>query len=176
MTVTTVTPLPDPSLLAGYRDARAYTDSYSIDLPFAVDLADYIDAFYTTPLFKLERLILALLVARPSTDAQAALLAYGEITKFAAWTVEARTADQIVMCDFMNKTRSWLMVVLDTTTGTTRLYFGSAIVPAHIRPDGKAWLGLGFHLLLPFHRVYSKALLWSAARRLTRRYGSIHRL
>ena len=166
MTAITVSHLPGSSLLIPYRDAKAYTDSYCIDLPFTVDLPRYIEAFYTTPLFKLERLILALLVARPSTDTQAAQLARGDVTRFAAWTVEARTADQIVMCDFMSKTRSWLMVVPDTTTGTTQLYFGSAITPAHIRHNGKAWLGLGFHLLLPFHRVYSKALLWSAARRL----------
>lgn len=45
--------LPATSLLHAYRDRRAYTDCFHIDLPGAVSLADYIDAFYTTWLFKL---------------------------------------------------------------------------------------------------------------------------
>ena len=63
--------LPATSQLAAYRESGAYTDCYCIDLPGAVSLAGYIEAFYTTRVFKLERLVLRWLVARPSTDAQA---------------------------------------------------------------------------------------------------------
>ena len=168
MRIETLNSLPPDSLLIPYRDAPAYTDGYSLDLPQSVSLADYIAAFYTTPLFKLERLVLALLVARPSTDAQAQALARSAIGKFAAWTVEGRTENQILMCDFMKKTRSWLMCMPVPGATGTRICFGSAIVPHHISADGHVHLGLGFHLLLGFHRLYSRALLQSAARRLSR--------
>jgi len=51
-------------------------------------------AFYTTLVFKLERLILKLAVSRPSTDAQAKQLAAGSIDEFSAWHVEARSENQ----------------------------------------------------------------------------------
>ena len=47
----------------------------------------------------------------------------------------------------------------------TRLYFGSAVVPARAK-DGRASLGAGFHSLLGFHRLYSHALLRAARSRL----------
>jgi hypothetical protein len=36
-----------------------------------VTLAEYVNAFYTTRVFRLERIILKWAVSRPSTDAQA---------------------------------------------------------------------------------------------------------
>ncbi len=156
--------LPEASLLAPYRAARAYTDAFHVDVPQTVALPAFIDAFYTTWLFKLERLVLATLVARPSSDAEARALADGQRTRFAAWTVEAHDDRQIVMCDFLHKTRSWLTVE-PLHTGT-RLWFGSAIVPERIRPDGRAQLGAGFDQLVWFHRLYSRALLKAAARRV----------
>ena len=47
-----------------------------------------------------------------------------------------------------------------------QLCFGSAIVPRRVTADGRAQLGWEFHALLGFHRVYSRALLRSAANRL----------
>ncbi len=161
MKVVALKDLPAESLLQPYRDRRAYTDAFCLDIPGDVPLADFVEAFYTTWLFKLERLVLATLVAKPSSDSQARALARAERTKFAAWTVEAREANQIVMCDYLSKTRSWLMCV--PQDGGTRLYFGSAIVPERIRSDGHVDLGVMFHLLLGFHRSYSRALLHAAA-------------
>jgi hypothetical protein len=157
--------LPASSLLRAYRDRRAYTDCFHLDLPVTVLLADYIEAFYTTWLFKLERLILATLVAKPSSDAEAAALARGERGKFAAWTVETRQANQIVLRDYQSKTSSWLMCV-PLEDGATRLYFGSAVMPARVRPDGTVDLGAGFNQLIGMHRFYSVALLKAAAARL----------
>lgn len=168
MHVTASNELPQSSLLQDYRNRRAYTDCFCLDLPFAVPLANYIDAFYTTWLFKLERLVLATLVARPSSDAQAAALAAGESRRFAAWTVETREANQIVMRDYQSKTSSWLMCV-PQGDGATRLYFGSAVMPARIRPDGSVDLGAGFNQLIDFHRLYSVALLKATAARLRSR-------
>ena len=54
-----------------------------------------------------------------------------DIEKFAAWHVENRSENEILMCDFRGRTRSWLMVapVSTVSDARTRLYFGSAVVP-----------------------------------------------
>lgn len=166
--VTASKALPDTSLLNAYRARKAYTDAFYMDVPGTVTLSAFVCAFYTTWLFKLERLVLTTLVAKPSNDAEVRALAQGERTRFAAWSVEARQPDQIVMCDFMKKTRSWLMVA-PLPDGGTRLWFGSAIVAERILPDGRAQLGAGFDQLVWFHRFYSRALLKAAARQLRRR-------
>ena len=158
-----VCPLPVGALLAHYRDNGAYTDGFCIDLPCHVTLSDFIMAFYTTPLFRLERLILATLVGKPSTDAQILSLASADATRFAAWTVEGREHDQILLCDFLRYSRSWLMCTPAPEPKATRLYFGSAIVPRKISATGKASFDPGFHLLKGFHLVYSRALLAQAA-------------
>lgn len=160
--------LPREALLDKYKQDGAYTDCYFIDIPRAVSQAAYVEAFYTTKLFKVERFILALLVQRPSTDVQAKLLASGEAINFAAWSVEGRTPDQLLLCDFLGHTRSWLMsaVSKDGDSSSTRLYFGSAVVPKIDRASGRASFGIAFHMLLGFHRLYSRALLRSACSRL----------
>lgn len=145
----------------------AYTDCYAVEIPLQVTFAEYVFAFYTTPLFKLERLILKLLVCKPSTDEQARELADGVRDSFAAWTVEDRSENQLLMCDFMSRTRSWLMTV--PAGNGTRLYFGSAIVPVKDSKTGQPKLGFFFHALLGFHKVYSVLLLYSAKRRVMRR-------
>ena len=155
--------LPTNSLLQPYANREGcYTDCYATDLPADIPLPDYITAFYTTPLFKLERFILKIAVRRPSTDQDVIALANTETTRFAAWDVEGRTDSQLLMCDLAGRTRSWFMVE-PTATGT-RLYFGSAVTPI----IGTAKRGVTFNLLLPFHKIYSRALLWSAVRRLKR--------
>ena len=155
--------LPADALLQRYR-ASGYTDCYSTTVARAVSHAEYVEAFYTTTVFKLERLILRLFAARPSTDAQAAALARGEADAFAAWSVEARAPDQLLLCDFTRRTRSWLMV-LPLQAGT-RLYFGSAVVPVHERRTGAHRPGFGFTAMLGFHKLYSRALLSAARARL----------
>lgn len=159
--------LPPGALLQKYRDGEAYTDCYYADIARPVSQAAYTEAFYTTPVFRLERMILAWAVSRPSTDEQAAALANGSADAFAAWSVEGRTDDQLLLCDLHGRTRSWLMSVpLDGGTGT-RLYFGSAVVPVSGR-DGRASLGTSYRALLGFHRFYSRVLLQSAHARLAR--------
>ena len=162
-------PLPEVALLARYRREGAFTDCYAVDIPGAISQARYVAAFYTTPVFKLERLILKWAVSRSSTDAQAGQLAAGEIEHFAAWRVEARSPDQLLLADLQGRTRSWLMVApLDTGNGSgTRLYFGSAVVPSAWTPDGKPKLGAVFRGLLGFHGIYSQVLLSAAKTRLT---------
>lgn len=160
--------LPPDALLVPYRSRGAYTDCYHMDLPGAVTLQAYVEAFYTTRLFKVERLLLRWLARRPSTDVQARQLAHGQATAFAAWTVEARAPDQLLLCDFMKRTRSWLMVqpVAGGGAQATRLYFGTAVVPLSTAASGQASFGLAFHALGGFHRLYSRALMRAARQRL----------
>jgi len=158
--------LPTGALLEKYKLQGAHTDCYFVDLPKQVSHSDYIEAFYTSGLFKLERYILALFVRRPSTDQQAIGLAHGEIKNFAAWHVEAQNKDQLLLCDFMGRTRSWLMSISDEGNNTTRLYFGSAGAPKRVSASGKVSFGFVFHALSTFHHLYSKALLKAACSRL----------
>ena len=166
-----VRPLPDHALLARYAAGHGYTDCFATELDQTVPFGEFVEAFYTSWLFKLERLILAGLFACPSSDAEAAELAAGTREAFAAWTVEARADAQILLCDLPGRTRSWLMVEA-LGDARTRLFFGSAIVPAHPEREGRAALGAGFRALLGFHRLYARALLWAAAGRLARRHES----
>jgi hypothetical protein len=156
--------LPEDALLARYARTDAYTDCYRTEVPWAVSFAEYVTAFYTTFLFKLERSILTWAVSRPSTDEQTTQLAEGKVDTFAAWYVEARSENQILLCDFRNRTRCWLMVspLHDDTGIRTQLYFGSAVVPLRDRMSGRPSMGWAFGALAGFHKIYSVALLYSA--------------
>lgn len=159
-------PLPDNALLGIYKQNGAYTDCYSTEISSAVTHAQFIKAFYTTPVFKLERLILKWAVSKPSSDAEVNLLAAGETDTFAAWGVEQREDNQLLMCDFQSRTRLWLMIDPVENSNRTRLYFGSAIVPVKNAKTGASSLGLAFYALLWFHKIYSAVLLLSAKSRL----------
>lgn len=163
------TDLPASALLRKYVYEGAYTDCYVTEVTTVASQAEYVEAFYTTGPFKLERLILRWLVSKPSSDCDARRLAHGEIDSFAAWTVEGRAQNQLLLCDFQRRTRSWLMAVPLESGGTgTRLYFGSAVVPVRTK-SGKVALGFTFTVLLGFHKLYSQVLLRAARSRLTAR-------
>lgn len=161
--------LPDDALLRRYLGAGAYADCYVTEVARPVAHAEYVEAFYTTALFKLERLLLAWFVARPSTDAQAAELAAGQRASFAAWSVEARAPHQLLLSDFQGRTRSWLMSAPVSNSESTRLFFGSAVVPVVDRRSGKVRMGGAFRVLLGLHKLYSRVLLRAAVNRLARR-------
>ncbi len=160
--------LPDHALLAKYRRSGAYTDCYAARIGRPVSQAEFVEAFYTGAVFKLERRLLAWFIARPSTDAQARGLSRGELGDFAAWRVEARNDDQLLMCDLGGRTRSWLMTA-PAAAGGTCLYFGSAVVPKVDKASGQARMGVVFGTLLGFHKLYSRVLLHEARARLARR-------
>jgi hypothetical protein len=160
--------LPNNTLLRRYLSSGAYADCYVTEIAGVISHAEYIEAFYTTWVFKLERQLIAWFVARPSTDAQAGELALGTRTSFAAWSVEAREPDQLLMSDFQGRTRSWLMSAVAADNQTTRLFFGSAVVPTFGRREGQARMGFVFRALLGFHKLYSRILLRAAVNRLAR--------
>lgn len=165
-------PIPANSMLDKYSINGAYTDCYSTEISGQVSFPEFIFSFYTTPLFKLERLILTVTVSKPSTDIQAKQLANGEIEKFAAWTIEDRSENQLLMCDFLRRTRSWFMVVPVNAT-RTQLYFGSAISSREDPKTGKLSLGSGFQALLGFHQIYSMLLLYSTRSRIMSQFSRV---
>jgi hypothetical protein len=161
------TKLPTGALLEQYSASGAYTDCYSATVEGQVSLAEFMAAFYTTPMFKLERWLLSQVLRLPSTDQEVQLLAHGEVLRFSAWSVEARQPEQVILA--AGRTRSWLMASgVPTSSGATALYFGSAVVA---RKSGK--MGWQFDSLLLFHRLYSRVLLGSAVRRLQRSSSTI---
>ena len=143
-------------------------DCFVTEIARTVSHAEFVEAFYTGGLFKVERFLLRVFISKPSTDVQARQLAAGELNEFAAWRVEARAVDQLLMCAIDGRTRSWLMVSAAEVPGRTRLYFGSAVVPAVNASTGTTSMGWLFKALLGFHKLYSRALLSAAATRLTR--------
>jgi hypothetical protein len=161
--------LPDGALLARYRDMPgAYTDCFTASVGREVSASEFIEAFYTTWLFKCERFVL-FLIGHGCTDADARRLARGEADAFAAWTVEGRADHQLLVCDFAKLTRSWLMISArsDGQPGT-QLYFGSAVVPTAKDSSGNPRPSAAFRWLQPVHAFYARALLRAAASKLTR--------
>lgn len=163
--------LPDTALLARYRPTAQnpafYVDCFETGVGYAVSLGDFVTAFYTTPLFRAERVILRFLAKRPSSDGDVEALAAGRARDFAAWSVEDRATDQLLMCDMRGRTRSWFMVRSEGAERTA-LYFGSAVVPRPHPSGTDPQTGVGLRMLLVFHKLYSRALLSAAARRLSR--------
>lgn len=157
-------PVPTHTLLDRYAANGGYADCYLTEITRPISLSEFIFAFYTTPLFRLERLILKLGISIPSTDLEARQLADGTSENFAAWHLEDRNKNEILMCDIRGRTRSWLMTIpVNRPNGfQTQLFFGSAVVPRHDPKTGRPSLELRFRALLEFHKIYSILLLYSA--------------
>ena len=151
-------------LTAEARKDGYYTDCFAVDVAAQVSLAQFIEAFYTTPLFRAERLVLRIAARAPSTDADVKTLANGASETLAAWHTELREDRQILLN--AGRTKSCLMVE-PVETGT-RLYFGSVVVPEPAKGGKPARLGPVFDTLLGAHKVYSRLLLAAAVRRLAR--------
>jgi hypothetical protein len=163
--------VPEDALLKTYRGGAhperwgSYGDCFSVPVDRTVSLVDFVVAFYTSSVFRIERLMLRALVAAPSRDCEARAVADGSGAYFSVWRVGARTPTQLLMCDRYERTRSWFRVVpLDL--GKTLLQFGSSVASTPHRRTGAVTLGGGFHLLLGFHVLYSRVLLRAAQARV----------
>ena len=152
-------PLPENALLQRFVESGDYTDCFVTRVDTDVSFKAYVEAFYTTGVFKTERALLKWLVQRPSTDEQARALANNEIDDFAAWRVLERADNQIMLMDMHGRTCSWLMVAPDESGSL--LYFGSAIVRSEKTSSGRR-MGWVYRLLLGFHLLYSRVLLRAA--------------
>lgn len=161
-------PTLEDSFLNVYRQQRAYTDSYALDFSHGVTLSQYVEAFYSSKVFKIERWLLNCLFNCYANDELAGCLGRGEVSQFSIWTVEMRDDEQLLLCDVFQRTRSWLMCRQspDPSKGT-QLYFGSAVLPKRHSTDGKPVFGCAFHALHGFHHAYSQALLRSTYHKLT---------
>ena len=154
------TPIPKESLLRSYAQVGGhYTDCFGCETRRQVALRQYIYAFYTQPLFRAERLVLRFCARASSSDADVAALANGQVDTFAVWRVVTRTDTELLMQDKSGRTMSWLQVA------EGQLRFGSVVVAVPGR-GGKPTLGPVFQSLSGAHRLYSRALLAGAVRRL----------
>lgn len=160
--------LPESTLLHDLRCGGCFADCFTTTIPLAVTQAQFVEAFYTTPLFRAERLVLRFLAGRGSTNEQASELANGSRATFAVWHVAARATDQILLTDETGRTSSWLMAVPAQAqhVPSTRLFFGSALKPRSVSQTGLPEFSPVFHALLGMHTIYSRHLLQAAAARL----------
>jgi hypothetical protein len=173
--------VPEYSLLKTYHGGRCPEcwaksgDCFAVTVNRPVTLAEFVFAFYTSPVFRIERLILRLLANAPSMDSDVQRLAEGSGTSFAIWRVGARTPTQLLMCDRYERTRSWFSVVrLDA--GKTLLQFGSAVASRSEQKTESKVRRFMFRLLMKFHVAYSEILLHAAKRgvgRLQRHAGTL---
>jgi hypothetical protein len=164
------------SLLKTYRGGSrperwvGQGDCFSVAVAQPVSLSDFVYAFYTSPVFRMERAILRILASGPSTDAEARGVADGSGSSFAIWRVGERTTTQLLMCDRFEKTRSWFQVA-PMEGGGTLLRFGSAVAASRNRETGVLLAGRGFHWLMGIHVLYSRVLLSAARREVMKRRG-----
>lgn len=161
--------VPANSLLRVYKDGVGYADCYVVEVQGSITQKDFIEAFYTSHLFRIERTILKYIASSPATDDDAKQLAAGMATRISAWRVEEQSASELLLADFTGRTRSWLMakpVCGLATPSTTLLHFGSAVVSQKSRGAREPSMGWLFHALLCFHRLYSRLLLLAAIRRI----------
>ena len=154
-------PVPKHALLQRYVGQGAtYTDCFAVSVPRQVGLTQFVTAFYTTPLFRAERLILTIGMRSRSYDRDISVMLSVQADTFSAWRVEARGAHDLLMCDVSGATRSWFAVEPEESGGT-KLYFGSVVVTGQDEKLPKI-----VNATLPLHLMYSKALLSAARRRL----------
>jgi hypothetical protein len=159
--------VPDDALLRTFRGGRhperwgKYADCFAVNVDREVTLAQFVFAFYTSPLFRIERGLLRLLINAPSSRADARAIAEGTSDKFAAWYLGQRTATQLLMCDRYERTRSWFRVEPEGGGGT-RLQFGSAVAAKRGEKNDAPGRPAAFSVLLSFHVLYSQALLHAA--------------
>jgi hypothetical protein len=166
--------VPVESLLNTYRGGPhperwvGQGDCFAVTVDRVVTLREFVVAFYTSPVFRLERLVLRILAGAPSTDSDVQSVADGSGMLFAIWRVGERTATQLLMCDRYEKTRSWFRVA-PTDGGQTVLQFGSAVAASRNRRTATVSMGRWFRWLMGFHVLYSRILLSAARNRLTKR-------
>ena len=162
--------IPDGSLLAEYNDIRDgkiaenFCDCYSVTVNGIICLEELVYAFYTCPVFAIERRILAIVLGVPSSDEYARQLSTGQCNRYLAWTVENRREHEMLLRFPKSHTGSWFMVrhTVEDGLDRTELLFGSVVFPK----KSNTGFGLIFHCLSGFHRLYSAALLKSAKKRV----------
>lgn len=156
-------PVPDDALMQRYVGQGAtYTDCYCVEVPLQVSLSEFVTAFYTTPLFRAERLILSIAMRKRIRDDDIDGMLSGRAEEFAIWRIEARGENELLVCDKRGATRSWFSAV-PKPNGATDLYFGSVVVAQPNQPLPKI-----VQVTTTLHVFYAKSLLRTARQRLLR--------
>ncbi|CUI95273.1 hypothetical protein [Cognatishimia activa] len=162
-------PHPETSYLKAYSSRPDhYTDCFETTAVDEVSLTELVEAFFTSPVLRLERKLLGL-AGMPSTTAAVTALANGAGTKVSGWETEQRDENQLLLAIFQNGIRTWLMVERDGTG--TKLFFGSAVVPKNAGSENPK-LGWWVNAFMGFHLLYSRIVLAAAkfqVRRMKRR-------
>jgi hypothetical protein len=154
-------PVPDSALMQRYVGQGAtYTDCYRVEVPQQVSLSEFVTAFYTTPLFRAERLILSLALRKRIHDGDINAMLSGRARTFAIWHVEEQSEDELLVCDAKDATRSWFWV-MPLAQGGAALHFGSVVLAQEGRPLPKI-----VQYTTPLHLFYARSLLNAARRRL----------
>ena len=170
MTRITAPPLPPQSLLARKRGPECYRDAFRASVAGEVSLGELVTAFFSSRAFLAERMALHL-IGRGADHADIAALAAGRTERFAAWQMEAREENELLMHDFLDQTCCWLAV---STRGPDGALDGPLPVPERGRTF--IWFGTGvrevggpiMRNLQGAHRFYARQLLAGAARGLAR--------
>lgn len=158
--------VPEGSFLKAYEGREGCeTDCFQADVPGHPDIDRFVHIFFDTWVFRIERRLLALLGEDYATSEDVAALAGRSSDTLAAWTVQDRSADEIILAFKRPRGRTWLQATqLDGSLGSTRLRFGSALLP-NIDSEGQtASISWGLKIGLPLHRLYARLLLAAAAR------------
>lgn len=142
----------------------AHTDCYCVEVGSPVSLEDYAMAFFDSPVFRLERRLIALFGGIASTRQDVAAIADGTGDALCMWQVISRDKDQILLAVGKGPIRTWIM--RETNGRATQLYFGSAVLPN--RRSDPPRIGFSFRALKGFHSLYSRILLSSARRQVLR--------
>lgn len=167
------------SLLATYRGGAGperwglYQDCFSVPVDRVVSLSEFVFEFYSSPVFRLERWLLGLVLGAKASEADLKAVAAGVSKEFSVWRVADRTVTQLLLCDRFERTRSWLRV-LPLGGGRTLLQFGSAVAARRNPADGTLKLDTLILSLLWFHALYSRILLWAAYLRIRRRNRALN--
>lgn len=119
--------IPPDALLARYAADPGYTDCYAVDLPRVVDLAAYVEAFYTGGVFRIERWLLRWLLGRP--------FLLGALLLIAAAVPRDARASWYRQCLYSGTLVSAPTRIIDRTSGKRRMEFRF-----HVR-DGVALAG-----------------------------------
>ncbi len=143
------------------------TDAFRCKVDFSVNLEHFIQAFFDSSVFRLERLLIQILTRKQADLTQVKKLASGTDKTFAVWQVAQRSNFEILMKVGTGPIRSWLAAYPDQDGGTS-LYFGSAVLPTKGDKNGNQQVGFLFQATVWFHEFYSRLLLKSAVRTLTK--------
>ena len=140
-------------------------DAFKDNVKFPVSLEEFIQAFFGSNAFQMERTLLKIIGKPYVSPADIKALAASQQTQFAIWQVEAQSDHEIMLKVGNGPIRSWLMV-LPEQNGKTSLYFGSAVLPQDKTKNGTPQIGFLFRALIGFHNFYSRLLLNSATKKL----------